>query len=195
SIKSGRAPLLTAPAQSVLGQGTSPQGGARCMGYISRFENSNGSIYGRSLAHRKISHWLRVRLAGDVASGACRYIPTDAEIAAAFKVSPSALSMELKGRTERGVKRNGDGAARSLVQAQARRLETASRAAMAEDMQRLASGPGRHGPRHNFNPNDQPRTDDERSTWSQAQLERMDARFRAALEREVRPPGGSKKSF
>jgi hypothetical protein len=58
-----------------------------------------------------MSHWLRVHLAADVASGATRYIPTDAEIAAAFRVSPSSLCEELKAREARGIKRNGDGAA------------------------------------------------------------------------------------
>jgi len=80
------------------------------MGYISTNGNGN-SIHGRSLAHRSMSHWLRVHLAADVANGATRYIPTDAEIAAAFKVSPASLCKELKTRAARGINRNGDGAA------------------------------------------------------------------------------------
>jgi hypothetical protein len=84
------------------------------MAYITTNGNGN-SIHGRRLAHRKMSHWLRLHLAADAATCACRYIPTDKEIAAAFRVSPSSLCEELKARAERGVKRNGDGAAIAAI--------------------------------------------------------------------------------
>jgi hypothetical protein len=69
-------------------------------------ENGNGSISGLSLAHRKLSARERVQLAADVASGVYRYDPTNAEIAASFKVHPSRLSRELKGREEREAARH-----------------------------------------------------------------------------------------
>jgi hypothetical protein len=72
-------------------------------------ENSNGSISGLSLAHRKLSTRERVRLAADVASGVYRYDPTKTEIAESFKIHPSQLSRELKEREEReAAQRNSD---------------------------------------------------------------------------------------
>jgi hypothetical protein len=69
-------------------------------------------ISGYSLAHRKMPYDEGLQGAAEVARGVRRYEPTQAEIAASFKVSASQLSRELKAierwEAEQGITKHGD---------------------------------------------------------------------------------------
>jgi len=75
------------------------------MAFTNSSGNGNSSISGLSLAHSKLDTRKRIQLAADVATGACQYHPTKAQVAASFKVHPSQLSRELREREQREVAR------------------------------------------------------------------------------------------
>jgi hypothetical protein len=69
-------------------------------------KNGNNLISGRGLAHRKLTPRKRRELAVGVVNGVYQYQPTQAEIAASFKVPPAELSREKA--------RNGNGHATDI---------------------------------------------------------------------------------
>jgi hypothetical protein len=65
----------------------------------------NGSVNGRGLHHRKLSHEQRVALAADVVIGEKPFAPSQAQYCSLFGITPAALRAELKVR----VAANGNG--------------------------------------------------------------------------------------
>jgi hypothetical protein len=68
------------------------------MAFISTNGNGKNSVFGISVAHSDPTPAERLRIATDVASGVCDYVPTKQDLAKLLRVHPSQISRELKER-------------------------------------------------------------------------------------------------